>query len=71
MAATGAPPSTTRVDADHFIFRDRSNDAIQPWDIIDGGMKQSFFRAEFDKSTSRRVDASAEARRENAEADCD
>jgi radical SAM superfamily enzyme YgiQ (UPF0313 family) len=40
-----------QVDADHFIFRDRSKDAIQPWDIIDGGLKASFFRAEFDKST--------------------
>ena len=33
-----------------FIFRDRSQDAMLPWDIIDGGMKQAFFRAEFDKS---------------------
>jgi radical SAM superfamily enzyme YgiQ (UPF0313 family) len=37
------------VDADFYIFRDRSNDAVLPWDIIDGGMKASFFRAEFDK----------------------
>lgn len=39
-----------QVDADHFIFRDRSKDAIQPWDIIDGGLKASFFRNEFDKA---------------------
>jgi radical SAM superfamily enzyme YgiQ (UPF0313 family) len=38
------------IDADHYIFRDRSNDAFLPWDIIDGGMKVSFFRTEFDKS---------------------
>jgi radical SAM superfamily enzyme YgiQ (UPF0313 family) len=38
------------VDADFFVFRDRSGDAMLPWDIIDGGMKASFFRAEFDKS---------------------
>ena len=38
------------VDADFYVFRDRSNDAVLPWDIIDGGMKDSFFRAEFDKS---------------------
>ncbi len=38
------------VDADFYIYRDRSNDAVLPWDIIDGGMKDSFFRAEFDKS---------------------
>ena len=37
------------VDADFYIFRDRSGDAVLPWDIIDGGMKSSFFRAEFDK----------------------
>jgi radical SAM superfamily enzyme YgiQ (UPF0313 family) len=39
------------VDADFFIFRDRSADAMLPWDIIDGGMKTSFFRNEFEKST--------------------
>jgi hypothetical protein len=38
------------VDADAFIFRDRSQDARLPWDIIDGGMKHSFFRGEFDKA---------------------
>ncbi len=38
------------VDADFFIFRDRSRDAILPWHIIDGGMKESFFRGELDKS---------------------
>ena len=37
------------VDADFFIYRDRSADAILPWDIIDGGMKASFFKSEFDK----------------------
>ena len=41
----------TGVDADFFIFRDRSADPVLPWDIIDGGMKTSFFRAEFEKST--------------------
>ena len=38
------------VDADHFLFRDRSNDAVLPWDIIDGGMKASFFHSEYDKA---------------------
>ena len=37
------------VDADFYIFRDRSDDQVLPWDIIDGGMKTSFFRSEFDK----------------------
>ncbi len=40
----------TGVDADAYIFRDRSGDARLPWDIIDGGLKQAFFRAEFDKA---------------------
>jgi radical SAM superfamily enzyme YgiQ (UPF0313 family) len=38
------------VDADFYVFRDRSDDALLPWDIIDGGMKDSFFRSEFDKA---------------------
>ena len=33
------------VDADFYIFRDRTADAVLPWDIIDGGMKASFFQA--------------------------
>ena len=33
-----------------YLFRDRSGDAVLPWDIIDGGMKAAFFRAEFDKA---------------------
>ncbi|PYR92945.1 MAG: radical SAM protein [Acidobacteria bacterium] len=37
------------LDAAFYIFRDRSADAVLPWDIIDGGMKSSFFRAEFEK----------------------
>ncbi len=37
------------IDADFFIFRDRSHDAALPWDIIDGGMKSAFFHAEYDK----------------------
>jgi hypothetical protein len=44
-----AAVAEARVDADFYIFRDRSSDVLLPWDIIDGGMKRSFFRAEFDK----------------------
>ncbi|MES1255491.1 MAG: radical SAM protein [Acidobacteriota bacterium] len=44
-----AAVADTGVDADFFLFRDRSHDAMLPWDIIDGGMKASFFHAEFDK----------------------
>jgi radical SAM superfamily enzyme YgiQ (UPF0313 family) len=45
-----AAVAETGLDADFFIFRDRSRDAVLPWDIIDGGMKASFFHSEFDKS---------------------
>ena len=45
-----AAVAETNVDADFFVFRDRSQDAVLPWDIIDGGMKAAFFRAEFDKA---------------------
>jgi hypothetical protein len=38
------------VDANFYIFRDRSKDKVLPWDIIDGGMKTSFFQSEFDKA---------------------
>ncbi|MEQ1869613.1 MAG: radical SAM protein [Vicinamibacterales bacterium] len=38
------------VDGDFFVFRDRSHDAMLPWDIIDGGMKTSFFKSEYQKS---------------------
>ena len=37
------------VDADFYIFRDRSQDPMLPWDIIDGGMKKSFFQSELQK----------------------
>src|SRR5215212_278125 len=44
-----AAVAETGIDADFYIFRDRSGDTVLPWDIIDGGMKSQFFRAEFDK----------------------
>jgi hypothetical protein len=37
------------VDGDFFVYRDRTHDAMLPWDIIDGGMKAAFFHNEFDK----------------------
>jgi radical SAM superfamily enzyme YgiQ (UPF0313 family) len=45
-----AAVAETGIDADFYIFRDRSKDAALPWDIIDGGMKASFFHAEYDKA---------------------
>jgi radical SAM superfamily enzyme YgiQ (UPF0313 family) len=38
------------IDGDFYVFRDRSGDAVLPWDVIDGGMKSSFFRSEYQKS---------------------
>jgi hypothetical protein len=39
----------TNVDADFYIFRDRRGDSVLPWDIIDGGMKKTFFENEYAK----------------------
>jgi len=44
-----AAAAETGLDADFYIFRDRSKDAVLPWDIIDGGMKTTFFQNEFQK----------------------
>ena len=44
-----AAVAETGLDAAFYIFRDRSSDAMLPWDIIDGGMKTSFFKSEFEK----------------------
>jgi radical SAM superfamily enzyme YgiQ (UPF0313 family) len=38
------------LDGDAYLYRDRSADAMLPWQIIDGGFKQAFFRAELEKS---------------------
>jgi radical SAM superfamily enzyme YgiQ (UPF0313 family) len=38
------------IDADAYLYRNREADAFLPWQIIDGGMKESFFRTELDKS---------------------
>jgi radical SAM superfamily enzyme YgiQ (UPF0313 family) len=38
------------LDADAYLYRDRTADPFLPWQIIDGGLKTSFFRAELEKS---------------------
>ena len=38
------------LDADAYLYRDRSADPFLPWQIIEGTMKSAFFRTEFDKS---------------------
>ncbi|MEZ5286061.1 MAG: hypothetical protein R2712_14870 [Vicinamibacterales bacterium] len=54
------------VDGDFFIYRDRRDDPVLPWDIIDGGMKASFFRTEFEKSTRAEWTLPPKRARENA-----
>ena len=38
------------LDPGFYLFRDRARDPALPWDIIGGGMKPAYFRAEYDKS---------------------
>jgi radical SAM superfamily enzyme YgiQ (UPF0313 family) len=54
------------VDADFYIFRDRSEDAVLPWDIIDGGLKDQFFRGELEKSLRAEWTLPPKRARENA-----
>ena len=54
------------VDADFFIFRDRSRDPVLPWDIIDGGMKSSFYQAEYAKGLREEWTLPPKRQRENA-----
>ena len=54
------------VDADFYIFRDRSGDSVLPWDIIDGGMKTSFFKSEFDKAMRAEWTLPPKRQKENA-----
>ena len=54
------------VDADFFVFRDRTADAMLPWDIIDGGMKDSFFRSEFEKGIREEWTLPPKRQKENA-----
>jgi radical SAM superfamily enzyme YgiQ (UPF0313 family) len=54
------------VDGDFYIFRDRSGDAMLPWDIIDGGMKDAFFRGELAKSSRAEWTLPAKRAKENA-----
>ena len=55
-----AAVAETGVDADFFVFRDRSRDAMLPWDIIDGGMKDSLLPR---RSSTRRCAPSGRCRR--------
>src|SRR5689334_1380999 len=61
-----AAVAETGVDADFFVFRDRSADAVLPWDIIDGGLKDDFFRSEFDKALREEWTLPPKRQKENA-----
>ena len=54
------------IDAGFFVFRDRSNDRVLPWDIIDGGMKDDFFRTEFNKALREEWTLPPKRQKENA-----
>jgi radical SAM superfamily enzyme YgiQ (UPF0313 family) len=50
------------IDAAAYVYRDRTSDPVLPWDIIDGGLKEAFYRSELDKS--RRGEPTIPPRRE-------
>jgi radical SAM superfamily enzyme YgiQ (UPF0313 family) len=60
-----AAVAETGLDADFYIFRDRSADGVLPWDIIDGGMKKPFFQAEFQKALREEWTLPPRRQREN------
>jgi radical SAM superfamily enzyme YgiQ (UPF0313 family) len=60
-----AAVAETGLDANFYIFRDRSADAVLPWDIIDGGMKSSFFQSEFQKALRAEWTLPPKRQREN------
>jgi radical SAM superfamily enzyme YgiQ (UPF0313 family) len=61
-----AAVAETGVDADFYIFRDRSGDTLLPWDIIDGGMKTAFFQSEFQKGLREEWTLPPKRQKENA-----
>jgi hypothetical protein len=54
------------LDGDFYIYRDRSNDAVLPWSMIDGGMKDAFFRNEFEKGAREEWTLPPKRAKENA-----
>jgi hypothetical protein len=55
-----------QLDADFYVFRDRSDDPVLAWDIIDGGMKSAFYRAEFEKAIREEWTLPPKRQKENA-----
>jgi radical SAM superfamily enzyme YgiQ (UPF0313 family) len=60
-----AAVAEVELDADFYIFRDRSHDPVLPWDIIDGGMKTSFYRSEFRKALNEEWTLPPKRQKEN------
>jgi radical SAM superfamily enzyme YgiQ (UPF0313 family) len=54
------------IDAGFYVFRDRSHDSVLPWDIIDGGIKDAFFRSEADKAMRAEWTLPPKRQKENA-----
>jgi len=44
-----AAVAETGIDADAYLYRDRSGDAFLPWHVIDGADKTKFFKRELEK----------------------
>jgi radical SAM superfamily enzyme YgiQ (UPF0313 family) len=61
-----AAVAETGVDAEFYIFRDRRGDAVLPWDVIDGGMKASFFQSEYEKGLREEWTLPPKRQQENA-----
>ena len=49
------------IDADFYVFRDRTQDAVLPWSIIDGGLKESVLPIRAREERTSRMDAAAQA----------
>ena len=62
-AAVDGSRASTRTSSSSATGRD---DAVLPWDIIDGGMKDTFFRAEFDKAMRAEWTLPPKRQKENA-----
>ena len=45
-----AAVAETGIDAGAYLYREKRTDSFLPWQILDGGMKESFFRTELAKS---------------------
>jgi radical SAM superfamily enzyme YgiQ (UPF0313 family) len=54
------------IDAGFYVFRDRTADAMSPWDVIDGGMKKSFFQNEYAKGLREEWTLPPKRQQENA-----